>query len=199
MVSTLVKVAVHNSNKVVNSFSLIISESLGVHRLSIGDTVKSPNVRDLSCGVKRRNETVLLCAVAGVSTGSEGSAGFTSVRKCTCSSAVNNVGCNSKDRCCRLGISVSVSSLDLVKEGLKEPYTDLVSSVIIVAVLGEVAFNDIVGSKVLCNVNNIAGLVLDLNIAADNLYLSVLDSRKGVDNVKDLRYLLRRYVLRLYQ
>ena len=69
-----------------------------------------------------------------------------------------------------------MSLLDLVKECLKEPYADFICSVIIVSVLREISFNFIVKCDILSHINYIALLILNFNITADNLNLSVFDS-----------------------
>ena len=59
--------------------------------------------------------------------------------------------------------------LDLSQEGLQQPYSDLVCTVVIVAVAGEVA----------------GGLVVNHNavLVADGINLSVLDGAQGVYHV----------------
>ena len=167
--STLCEVTVESINEVLNSFSFIVAESVRVDCLCIWNTVESPFIRDLSNWVEWWKETVLFCTVAWWCTWSEWFACLTSVRKSTCSLTVNNVWCDCKDRCCWFRISVCVSLLDHCDECLEEVNTDLVSSVVIVTILREVAFD--------IEVNNDAVFVTDC------LNLSILDSWEWVDYV----------------
>ena len=59
--------------------------------------------------------------------------------------------------------------LNLLDECIKEPYADLISSVIVITVSGEVTLDSVIN--------------YDAVLITDCLNLSVLDSRKGIDNV----------------
>ena len=69
VVSTLCEITVENVNEVVLLVCFGVTESRRVDRLSIGDTVERPYIRDLRYRVQGSDETVLLCAVCRVSTG----------------------------------------------------------------------------------------------------------------------------------
>ena len=137
--STLIEISVHYVNKVVNSLWIIMSKSIWVHCLCIRDTIKSPLIWKLCKRVKWSKKSVLLCTVAWVCTWSKWCTSLTSVWHVTCKLTIYYIRCNCKDRCCWLRISVSMSLLNLVKEWLKKPYSDIISSVIIITILREVS------------------------------------------------------------
>ena len=64
--------------------------------------------------------------------------------------------------------------LDLSDESLEQPLCNLVCAVVILSVAWEVALNLEVISHVGCE-NSLAFLVGDVDVAAENLYLCVLD------------------------
>ena len=74
--------------------------------------------------------------------------------------------------------------LDLSDECLEKPLCNFVCAVIILAVAWEVAFNLEVVSHVRSK-DSLALLVRNVDVAAENLYLCVLDCREGVNNVAE--------------
>ena len=169
MVCALVEVTIENVNEVGYALFLSVTKCVGVNGLGVGDTIKCPLIRKLSNGVEGSKQTVLLCAVAGVSTRREGLASLTAVRQSGSSLTVYNVGSDCEDRCCSLGITIGVALLQLLEEGAEQPYSDIVSTVVVVTVSGEVTID--------LEVSN------DTVFVTDALNLSVLDSGQGVNNV----------------
>ena len=106
VMSALIKVSVKYVNKVVCTFFIIVSQSIRIDSLSIGNTVKSIFIVKLCNRVQRSKKSVLLCSVGRVSARSQRLACFSSVRKRSCSFTINNIGCNGKDGCGRFGITV---------------------------------------------------------------------------------------------
>src|SRR5699024_2969068 len=107
---------VKNVYKVVCTLLIIMSQSSRADGLCIGDSVKRLLVRQLRNRVEGSKKTILLCAIRRVSSRCQRLACFSSIRKRSCSLTVNNVGCDSKDGCCRLGISVCVALFQLAHE-----------------------------------------------------------------------------------
>ena len=117
-----------------------------------------------------------ISAVHRVSSRSQRNTLLTSVRSVTCLLTVNNVRCDSKDRHCGNAVTVCVMLSYAVHELTNNSNSHLVNAVIIVSVFREVALNLVVNDNILGNINNIASLILDLDVLADRLNLSVLDS-----------------------
>ena len=76
--------------------------------------------------------------------------------------------------------------LDLSDESLEEPLCDFVGAVVVLSVAGEVAFHLEVVGHVGCE-DSLALLVRDVDVAAKNLNLGVLDGAERVDNVAEAR------------
>ena len=119
--------------------------------------------------VQGSQQAVLLCAVAGVCTGSKRGECGTAIGQSAGVLAVHHVGGDGQDRGGSLRVAVGVALLDHLQEGAQQPHADLVGAVIIVAVLGEVALGLKAGGK--------AALVTHY------LHLGVLDGAQGVDDV----------------
>lgn len=147
VVCALVEVAVHDLHQILNALALAVAQSVGVDGLGVGDAVQSPVVGQLGHGVQRGQQAVLLCAVAGVGTGCERGEGGTAIGQSAGVLAVDHVGGDGQDGGGSLGVAVGVALLDHLKEGAQQPDTDLVGTVIVVAVLREVALDLEAGGK----------------------------------------------------
>ena len=137
-----------------------------VDRLSIGDSVKGILIVKLCNRVQGSKKSVLLCAVRRVCSRCQRLASFSSVRKRSCSFTINNVGCDGKDGCGWLGITIGMDVFQLLKECGKQSCCDLVCSVIIVTITWEVTLN----LEVCC----------DSVLVTDCFYFCTFDSGKGI-------------------
>ena len=63
MMSTTIEVTVHNSYQSVLLLIQVVTQSAGSHGLSIGDTIQSVLVRQLSNRVQGSQQAALLCTV----------------------------------------------------------------------------------------------------------------------------------------
>ena len=147
VVCALVEVAVHDLHQILNALALAVAQSIGVDGLGVGDAVQSPVVGQLGHGVQRGQQAVLLCAVAGVGTGCERGEGRTAIGQSAGVLAVDHVGGDGQDGGGSLGVAVGVALLDHLKEGAQQPDADLVGTVVVVAVLREVALDLEAGGK----------------------------------------------------
>ena len=153
-------------NKVVCTFFIIVSQSIRIDSLSIGNTVKSIFIVKLCNRVQRSKKSVLLCSVGRVSARSQRLACFSSVRKRSCSFTINNIGCNGKDGCGRFGITVGMNVFQLSEESRQKICCDLVCSVVIVTIAWEISLNN----KVCCN----------SVLITDCFYLCIFNCRQGI-------------------
>ena len=62
----LIEVAIHHLYQVVDALLLVMADGVRVDGLGVGDTVQCPLIRQLSNGVQRGQQAVLLCAVSRV-------------------------------------------------------------------------------------------------------------------------------------
>ena len=170
VMSTTIEVSVHSAYQVGNLLIICMTKSARVHGLGIGDTIQRPLVGDLGYGVQRCKKSACLCAVARVCTRCERSPCTSSIRKVTGELTIYNVGSNGQDRGCRLSTTIGVVLLNICDELLQKPYTDLISTVIIVTILREVAFYLEINCQACLRITN-------------NLNLCILDSGQRVDNV----------------
>ena len=139
MVGGGLEVAVQQLHQVFDALIGGLAEGIGIDGLGDGDAVQRPGIGELGGGVEGGDEAVLLCAVGGVAAGGEGSTFLAAVGGCAGGLAVHHVGGDGQDRGRGLGIAVGVLLLDHLDEGLQQPLGDVVSAVVVVAVLGEVA------------------------------------------------------------
>ena len=116
VMSTICKVAIHSLYKVVYALFISVSKCTRVDGLSIGNTIQSPLVWQLSNRVQRCKQTVLLSAVRRVSTWRQWLTSWTTIRKSTSSLTINYVRSNGQDRGCRLRVTIGVTLLDLGQE-----------------------------------------------------------------------------------
>ena len=119
-----------------------------------------------------------ISAVHGVSTGCQGHAYLSAVGCGARLLAVYHVGSDGQYGHGRHAVTVGVVLSDLVHESLNDIHSKLVNSVIVIAVLGEITLNDVINNNISCYIYNVSCLILYLDILADRLYLSVLDSGK---------------------
>lgn len=164
---SLIEVTVHNVNEVFRTFSFIVAQCARVHGLGIGNTVERPFIRHLGNGVERSEKAVRFSAVARVCARCERCPSFPAVRQHAREAAVYDVGRNRQDRRCRFGVAVRVSLFDVRNKFVQYPYTDIVGSVVVVAVFREVSFHFKAFSQPL--------------FVADDFDLCVLNSRQGID------------------
>ena len=143
-----------------------MSQSIRVDGLSIGDSVKGIFIVQFCNRVEGSKKSVLLCAVGRVSTRCQRLACFSSIRKGSCSFTINNVGCDGKDGCGWLGITIGMDVFQFLKECGKQSCCDLVCSVIIVTITWEVTLN----LEVCC----------DSVLVTDCFYFCIFDSGKGI-------------------
>ena len=167
----VVEVAVEHVHEVARALLEIGAQGRRVDRLGVGDAVEGVLVRELCHGVEGSQKAVLLGSVGGVSTRCERSEGGTTIGQGTRRLAVDHVRGDGQDRGRGLGVPVGVVLLDLRDEGLEEPHSNVVCTVIVVAVAREVALDLVV--------DNEAGLV------ADGLHLCILDGGKGVHDMAE--------------
>ena len=137
---TTVKVSVQYVYKVLCTLFLRMAKCIRVDRLSIGDSVKGILIVKLCNRVQGSKKSVLLCAVRRVSSRCQRLSGFSSVRKRSCSFTINNVGCDGKDGCSWLGITIGMDVFQFLKECRKQCCCDLICSVIIITITWEVTF-----------------------------------------------------------
>ena len=163
---TTVKVSVKYIYKVLCTLFLRMTKSIRVDSLSIGDSVKGILIVKLCNRVQGSKKSVLLCAVRRVCSRCQRLAGFSSVRKRSCSFTINNIGCDGKDGCGWLGITIGMDVFQLLKECGKQGCCDLVCSVIIVTITWEVTLN----LEVCC----------DSVLVTDCFYFCIFDSGKGI-------------------
>ena len=91
VMSALIEVAVEDMPEVVLSLLEGVTESVGADGLGIGNTVESVLIGQLSDGVERSEQSVLLSAVGGIRAGGEGCVSLSAVGGSACSLAVNDV------------------------------------------------------------------------------------------------------------
>ena len=72
MMSTISEVSVQNLSQVSNLFRFTVTQSFRVDALCIGNTVKSPVIRQLGNRVQRSNQTILFCTIRGAAPGANG-------------------------------------------------------------------------------------------------------------------------------
>ena len=138
---TTVKVSVKYIYKVLCTLFLRMTKGIRVDSLSIGDSVKGILIVKLCNRVQGSKKSVLLCAVRRVCSRCQRLAGFSSVRKRSCSFTINNVGCDGKDGCGWLGITIGMDVFQFLKECGKQSCCDLVCSVIVITITWEVTLN----------------------------------------------------------
>ena len=167
MVRALCKISIQNGDQVIFAFGFGLAKSVRDNREGVGDTILADiAVRNLRNRVEGCKCTVFIPSVHRVGTGCERFADFASVRSWAGLLAVHDVG---SDGQCRQGmfcIAVERMLFQLIREEGNCLNRQIVHTVIVIAVFGEIAFD----GKINCN----AGMV------ADRFDLGKLDCRQRV-------------------
>ena len=135
---TAVEITVHDTDQGILPLLEHMTKCLRADGLRVGNSIQRVFIRYLRNGVERCQKAFLLCTVGWISAGCERLIGLSAVRSSAGRLAIDDIGCDRKDRCRRLGIAVCVIFFDLVQESLEEPDRDIVRSVVVITVAGEV-------------------------------------------------------------
>src|SRR5699024_6979403 len=157
------------SSDLLHPLALAVAQGVGVDGLGVGDAVQRPVIGQLGHRVQRGQQAVLLSAVAGVGAGGKGSVGLAPVGQGAGVLAIHHVGGDGQDGGGGLRVAVGVALLDHLQEGAQQPHADVIGAVVVVAVLGEVAFDGKIHGQAA--------------VVPDGLDLGVLDGAEGVDHV----------------
>ena len=97
VVSALIEVAVEDVPEVIDALLKAVSEGVGADGLGVRDTVERVGIGQLSNGIQRGEQTVLLGSVGRVRARCKGCAGFSAVGGGSGSLAVNHIRGDGED------------------------------------------------------------------------------------------------------
>ena len=167
VVCSLAEVAVQDGDQMFFSLGLILAQGVGDDGEGVGDPVLAHiPIGNLGHGVEAGQGTVDIPAVHGIGTGGQGLSQLAAVRCGTGLFAVHDVRGDSEGREGMDGIAVERVLFQLRGEGTHHIDRLVVGPVIVVAILGEVAFGDKVHG--------------DSLLVANGPHLGVADGGKGV-------------------
>ena len=111
---TAVEITVHDTDQSILPLLERMAKCLRADGLRVGYSIQRVFIRHLCDRVEGCQKAFLFCTVGGISAGCERLVRLSAVRSSAGRLAIDDIGCDRKDRCRRLGIAVCVISANTV-------------------------------------------------------------------------------------